>query len=259
MAIYTLKKVKNEEGNQTDARGKKVLFYRGAESRIACGRDSRGALTGLSKEQEAYFEKELRLKEGDLHIGSDYWHNWNRRVDVNGLKLDDEHPQDRLDLSVLQQRETVSHQAGAGVYYILTSEDYDAKLNVDTRSYKAKAYVHYSNMTPEEQIAYLTAKGRRTKGLSPDKIKELVSDDVELAPKQFLEDVEDRDKDLKAFIYELVHNGLLIKDATSFRDKESKEVLGRTMDSVIDYLKDGENQAYYITLQKALARAKKTK
>ena len=117
MAIYTLKKVKNEEGNQTDARGKKVLFYRGAESRIACGRDTRGALTGLTKEQEAYYEKELRLKEGELHISSDYWHNWNRRVDVNGLKLDDEHPQDRMDLSVLQQRETVSHQAGAGIYY----------------------------------------------------------------------------------------------------------------------------------------------
>jgi hypothetical protein len=259
MAIYTLKKIKNEEGGQTDARGKKVLFYRGAESRIACGRDQRGAKTGLTKEEEAYFEKELRLKEGELHVSSDYWHNWNRKVDVNGLRLDDEYPQDRLDLKVLQQREHISHKEGAGILFILTSEDYEAKQNVDTRSYKAKAYVHYSNMTPEEHVAYLTAKGRRTKGLSPDKIKELVSDDVELAPKQFLEDVEDRDKDLKAFIYELVHTGLLIKDATSFRDKESKEVLGRTLDSVIDYLKDGENQAYYITLQKALARAKKAK
>ena len=50
-----------------------------------------------------------------------------------------------------------------------------------------------------------------------------------------------------------------MKDATSFRDKETKEVLARTLDGVIDYLKDGDNQAYYITLQKALARAKKAK
>lgn len=259
MATYTLKKVRNEEGNQVDSKGRKLLFFRGAESRVACGRDSRGAVTGLTEDQERSFEKQLRLKDGELHIGSDYWHEWNKRVDVNGLRLDDEFAQDRLDLSVLQQRENISHKEGPGIMFILTSEDYEAKQNVDTRSFKAKAYVHYSNMTPEEQIAYLTSKGRRTKGLSPDKIKELVSDDVELAPKQFLEDVEDRDKDLKTFIYELVHTGLLMKDATSFRDKETKEVLARTLDGVIDYLKDGDNQAYYITLQKALARAKKAK
>lgn len=259
MAIYTIKKVRNEEGGQTDARGKQVLFYRGAESRIACGRDEHGAKTGLTAEQEAYFEKELRLKPGDLHREADYWHEWNLRVDVNGKTLNDEYPKHRLDLSVLRQRANISHQEGPDINFVLTSEDYAAKVNVDNRSFKAKAYVHYSNMSADEHVTYLTAKGRRTKGLSPDKIKELVSDDVELSPKQFLEDVQDADKDLKGFIYELVHSGLLIKDATSFRDKETKEPLGRGLESVLDYLKDPEHQPYYIMLQKALSKAKKAK
>ena len=100
MALYKLKKVRNEEGGQTDARGKEVLFYRGAESRVACGRDKHGAVTGLTKDEEAFYEKELRLTPGELHRKSDYWHAWNKRVDINGLVLDDTEPQELRSKSV---------------------------------------------------------------------------------------------------------------------------------------------------------------
>lgn len=263
MAIYNLKKVRNEEGAQTDARGKQVLFYRGSESRIACGRDKHGARTGLTKEQEASYEKELRLEPGTLHRTSDYWHAWNKRVDVNGEKFDEAETQDRLDLSVLRQREhigfTLADALKPGINFILTSEDHDAKVSVDMRSYKVKAFTHYGNMSAEELLNYLTATGRRTTGLSPDKIKELVGDDADLNPKKFLETVQDPNQDLRVFIYELVHRGLIIKENTTFRDAHSKEVIGQREQGLIDYLQDPDHQPYYIQLQKDLARAKKAK
>ncbi len=263
MPIYKLQKVRNEEGGQLDSKGKKVLHYRGASNRIACGQNEYGALTGLTKEQEKYYEQALHLKEGTLNRNSEFWHTWNVAIDAAGKRFNDEEPKDALDILVLKQRKIIGYTLEDGknpdVQYILTSEDHDAKVAIDTRTYKKKAFAFLDKMSEEDMANYLIATNKKITGLSKDQIEALVGEEAELNPKRFLEIAQDEDKDLIVFINELVQNGIYTRKASAYVDKQSGDTIGFRLDSVVDYFKDPENQAYYVTLQKDLAKKKKAK
>lgn len=263
MSIYKLTKKRNEGGLQTDAKGKPMLFYRGASNRIACAQNEYGAVTGLTKEEEAFYEKELHLAAGRLDRNSDFWHDWHVKVDAAGKLFNDEEPKDRMDMTVLKQRAhvgyTLEDAKNPEIFYILTSEDHDAKVAIDSRTYKKKAFSYLDKMTPEDMRNYLIGTGRRVKGLSPEQIEDLVGADAELSPKHFLEVVEDEDKDLKVFINELLQYNIFSRDASAFKDNNTKATIGYRMESVIEHFKDVNHQPYFISLQKELTRAKKSK
>ena len=263
MAIYKLQKTRHEEGDLRDAKGNPIKFFSNAINRIACGQTKFGAKTGLSKDQEKHYEQELHLPPGTLNRDSEFWADWNVKVGAAGITLDDAEPKDALDLIVLKQREhigtTLADAKSSHIKYILTSEDHDAKVAIDGRTYKIKAFSFLDKMTPEDLRNYLTAINRKTLGLSPEAIMDLVGREAEVDPKRFLEVANDPDKDLKVFINELVHLGVFYKQGSGFMDANTQEIVEYSVDALVDYFKDPKHQAYYITLQKELQKKKKAK
>lgn len=257
MAIFKLQKAKGHDIINGDK------FYAGAKNRVVAGRNKYGTVTGLTKEQEAYYEKELGLEAGKLARTSSFWDDWNVPVNARGTDLNDEHALDALAIIVLKQREnvglTLDDSKKAGTEYILTSEDHDARVAIDKRTYKKKAFMLFGNMTPEDMKNFLLAKNRKVTGMSPDAIEKLVGDMMELSPKDFLATAEDDDKDLKVFINELVHCGALTKNGSAFLDTASNETLAFGPEAMVIYFKNPENQTAYVQYQKELARKKKAK
>lgn len=263
MATYKLQKVRNDYGDQRDSRNNPVKFYQGAVNRIACGQDEYGAVTGLSKEQERHFEEVLNLPPKELDRNSKFWTEWNVKVGAGGKFFNDEQPQDALALIVLKQRahigSTLADSKKSGITYILTSEDHEAKVAIDNRTYKKKAFSHLDKMTPEDLRNYLVATNRKVAGMSPEAIEDMVGREAELDPKRFLEIALDEDRDLKVFVNELVHTGIFIKNGTAFVDRATDDIVSYGLEGTVEYFKDIKNQSYYIELQKQLAKKKKAK
>jgi hypothetical protein len=264
MAIYKLQKTRHEEGDLRDAKGAPIKFFPGAKNRIACGQDEFGAKTGLTKEQEAYFEKELGLDPGTLaRTNEKFWTEWNVKVGAGGVILNDEFPKHAMDIIVLKQRshigQTLADSKRTGIQYIMTSEDHDAEVANDNRSYMVKAFAHLDTMTEEDMSNYLLATGRKVKGLSPKAIKKLVGDDAELAPKNFLRVVQDDDKDLKVFINELLNYGIFSKSGSAWVDEQTGDTVEYSPEGMIQLFRDPQKQPYYVSLQKELKKRKSAK
>ena len=263
MAKYKLQKVKHEEGDLRDAKGAPIKFFPGAKNRIACGQNEFGALTGLSKDQEKYFEEALNLAPKTLDRNSDFWVDWNVKVGAGGVVLNDEEPRHALDIIVLKQRShigsTLQDAQRSGIQYILTSEDHEAKVANDKRTYKVKAFALLNTMTPEDFRNYLIATGRSIKGLSPDAIEKLVGDDADIDPKHFLSVATDEDKDLKVFINELLLTGIFSKNGSAWIDEQTGDIVEYSPEGMISLFKDVKQQPYYVSLQKELKKRKAAK
>lgn len=265
--VYKLHRAKGSDFVK-DKQGKGIKHYAGRVNRIAVAYDKHGYLTGLTKDQERFFEKEMDLPEGTLKRNfkpegmKDFYADWYLEVGNGGLELDDAHPQDALNVAILKQKENVATSLKEihkqGVDYVLTSEDADAKQAIDERTWKVKAFAHLAKMTPEDMRNYLVATGKKVAGLSPDAIESKVGDAAESEPRKFMQLVQDPDLDLLVFVNDLLQYNVLSNHGAQIVDSTGTVVAMRKAD-LVEKFKEADFQPAYITYQKELKNKKKAK
>lgn len=238
--------------------GFKGAMYKGAKHILTAVWDKHGILnTGLTKEDEERLGAELKV---DLDRRSSYWHDFKIVMTDKDLVLNTENPEDELKLKVLlihpKIQKTLSEK-NAYAEYVIYNESEEAKVINTGATIKTKAYVLFGKLTDSQKADILRLYGelKKTSTVTPEVINATLFKKLEEDASKFVRLVEDKNRDMKILLKDLVNSNILRKNKSAY--KYGNDFLGHDEESTIDFLNDPENQSLKITLMQELKEKNK--
>lgn len=261
MSIVTIRSKKeiSEFFKQSDKRFNSSRFKGGKDSLTAWINKFGQLQTGLTKEDEERLGKELGK---DLSKLSDFWHDYKVTIHGDELVLYTDNPDDELKYLLLKSHYRVQSdptKPKANADYILESTVDKAKRNVSTASLKIKAFTLYSELTMQEKrdILKLYPGFSQTDNVQDEIIEDNLISQLERNYENFIRKVEDKNRNSKVFVEELVSAKILTKNRNMY--KYGDDVLGHNIESTIEHLDNPKNQGLKIALMQELKDTKKSK
>lgn len=259
--IVTVKNKKqvSEFFRQSDSRFNSSRFKGGKDSLTAWINRTGQLITGLTEEDEKRLGDILGK---DLSKRSDFWLEYCIVITGDELVLYTENPEDELKYLVLKSHYRVQSdpsKPNALADYVLYSTLDEAKKTVSTASLKVKAYTLYSKLTEQDKadLLKLYPGYAKTTNVDPAIIEANLLKELEKDYSKFITRVEDKDRNSKVFVEELVANKILSKNKNMY--KYGDDVLGHNLDSTIEHLEDPKNQGLKIALMQELKDVKSKK
>lgn len=242
---------------QSDKRFNSSRFKGGKDSLTAWMNKYGQLITGLEPEDEKRLGEILGR---DLSKLSNFWHEY--KIDIRGdeLVLHTENPEDELKYLVLKSHWRVQADPlvpNALADYVLENTLDRAKRNVSTASLKIKAFSLYAKLTMQDKrdLLKLYPGYAKTSNVSDEIIEDYLLKELEKNYEKFIKIVEDKDRNSKVFVEELVAAKILTKNKNMY--KYGEDVLGHNLDSTIAHLDDPKNQGLKIALMQELKETKK--
>ena len=215
----------------------------------------------LTRDEQAFFEKELFLKPGDLSIykkEDNYWHSFRIKLDKEGLSLDLADPIDNLKWRVLVVEPRVApsweQRYASGAYtFAIKDEEIETEARYVKGSRRKDAYKFFGKIENNEEKmrnvlrVYGSDPGPKVKRKTLyNKIDELIEDDRTLD--KILAVFNDPHFEMKIFIEEAIRCGAIEKKETRYY-LPGGDKIGGTQLQAIDWLKDGLNQEVYLKIK----------
>lgn len=257
--IVTIKNKKeiSEFFKQSDPRFKSSRFKGGKDSLTAYINRYGQLVTGLTTEDEERLGKALNK---DLTIHSTFWYEY--KIDITGeeLILYTENPDDELKYLVLKAHWRVQKDPNVRnplADYVLYSTLDEAKKKVSEGSLKVKAFALYAGLTMQDKrnLLKLYPGYARTDNVADEIVEANLMKELEKDYSKFITRVEDKDRNSKVFVEELVSAKILTKNKNMY--KYGDDVLGHNLESTITHLDDPKNQGLKIALMQELKEHKK--
>jgi hypothetical protein len=212
--------------------------------------------TGLTKEDEERLGLELGL---DVSNKSTFWHDFYIRLSDKEVTFDLEDPYDELRIKFLSTHPEVapSFDKINGYHsYVIDNEAEEAKKKAKSFDAIIEAYKHIAEMSVTERRDFLKLFGvTKTNELVDDSVKGKLKELADLDPVKFCAFYEDKNKDMKILIEDLVTYNILRKNGAAYVYNE--DVLGGNLELTIAYLKENKNQPTLIALKKQLVEKRK--
>lgn len=234
------------------------LNYKGCkDSKTVCW-DKYGNLnTGLTKEDEERLGKALKQ---DLSKESTFWHDYRVILSDKDLILNLDEPKDELKYKVLLAHPEVASSINDNnpkARYVVHNETEEAKNTVASASVKINASVLYSKLTIDQKkdVLRLYPGTGITGSVSNEIIEARLYEFMENDPAKFVRLVEDKKRDMKVFLKDLITAKILRKNKNAYYYGD--DVLGHDEESTITHLDDPANQSLKIALMQELKISKK--
>lgn len=229
--------------------------YSGTKDPITPYYDSTGLIyTGLDKEQQLKFESIFKK---DLSPQSDFWKDY--KVNMIGTKetvLNLNNPEHELAYYFLLNHKRIAKSItdkdiGLKDYYIV-DENKEAEVINNKASIKIKANQLFAKLSTENKkdILKLYPGFLNTDNVSPSIIDAKLYQELEKDPNKFIEHAEDKKRDSKVLLKDLVKAGILRKNKSSFYYGD--DFLGHDEESAITYIEDPVRQSLKIDLMAQL-------
>ncbi len=208
----------------------------------------------LTREEQAFFEKELFLNEGDLSIykkEDNYWHSFRVRLDKEDDTLNLADPIDNLKWRILMVSPICApsweerHKSGE-FQWALVDADVQTQEKVKKANRRKDAYRFLGKIEGDAEkmrnVLRLygdTPAPDASKGFMVGKIDEIIEDDRTL--EKLLGIINDPHFDTKLFIDDAIQAGAIFKKGTRY-SLPGGDKIGGTLLETIDYLNDKANQ-----------------
>lgn len=226
----------------------------------------RGHNTGLTSDEEKYFEKELKLPEGTLAPHSEWWDNTfniNHRITLFNTKATTlilDNPLNQLKYKVLLASSKVANseiERGNPLadFYI---EDMEAKAKKENEvfDYKFDAFETLMKLSPEEKRSCLRLFGKNgVDSLSESIVKAELGKEIEKDPKLFVEILSDKKLKTRLLVEEMLEYRVITRRGNSFINGE--DTIASSTDECVDFIDDVKNQSVVLALGTRLKKAKK--
>lgn len=200
--------------------------------------------TGLTPEEEKYFEKALGYEDGTLAKGSSFWDTFCVRVGARSVILDDQFPRQAMMIKFLEGHKRVAtslDKLTAGKDYLLINRQAEAieqnKLNKQRRD----AIKNFDKLSLEDMRKCLRLFGVSANNMSNELVESTLFALVDKNPKRFFDLwVNNKNKETQFLIEEALTKGVLRKDRTQYY--YGTEMLADSLQDCIAYLDNKKNQ-----------------
>lgn len=227
-----------------------------------------GFATGLTEEEEKYYEQKLGLKPGELNRHSKWWDEvfnvyhvlkpFNTKPttlvldnDINQIKYKVALASDKIANSEIEKN-------NPNAEFYIVDEEAKAKKESEIFDYEMECMELILSLSPDEKRQALRLFGKKgVDTLSESMVKSELHKESKKDPKSFIDTLKDKRLKTRMFIEELLDYRILMRKGNYFMIGE--DTIAGSTDECIAYFDDIKNQSIILTLQNKLKKLKKDK
>ena len=200
--------------------------------------------TGLTPEEETYYEKALGYPEGHLAKSSDFWNTFCVKVGSRTVLLDDSIPRQAMIIKFLSGHKRVAtslDKMDAGKDYLLINREAEAIEANKINKLRRDAIKEFDKLTLEQMRKCLRILGVKADTMSNELVESTLFSMVDKNPKQFFTKwVDNKSKETEFLLESAIAKGVIRKDRTQYY--YGTELFADSLTDAIAYLDAKKNQ-----------------
>lgn len=200
--------------------------------------------TGLTPEDEAYFEKALGYEKGTLARTSDFWINFCVKIGTKTVILDDSIPRQAMIIKFLSGHKRVAtslEKFTAGKDYLLINRQAEAVETNKLNKMRRDAIKEFDKLSLDQMRKCLRLFGVNAERLSNELVESSLFAIVDKQPKKFFDLwVDNKSKETQFILEEAIAKGVIRKEKTQYY--YGTELFADSLTEAIAYLDAKKNQ-----------------
>ncbi len=200
--------------------------------------------TGLTPEDEEYFEKAFGYEKGRLSRSSDFWINYAVKIGARTLVLDDSIPSQALAIKFLSGHKRVAtslDKLTEGKDYLLINRQAEAIEANKINKLRRDAIIEFGKLSLDQMRKCLRLFGLNGERMSNELVESTLFNLVDKQPKKFFDLwVNNKSKDTQFILEEAVAKGVIRKQKTQYY--YGTEMIADSLNDAIAYLDNKKNQ-----------------
>lgn len=222
-----------------------LIKYRSCYDYIAPYFTRSGSIyTGLTPEDEEYFEKALGYPEGHLSKTSDFWTTFCVKIGARTLLLDDSIPRQAMIIKFLTGHKRVAtslDKMDAGKDYLLINREAEAIEQNKQNKLRREAVKEFDKLSLDQMRKCLRLFGVRPDSMSNELVESTLFSLIDKSPKKFFDKwVDNKNKETEYLIEEAIAKGVIRKDRTQYY--YGSEMFADSLSEAVAYLDAKKNQ-----------------
>ena len=200
--------------------------------------------TGLTPEDEKYFEKALGYEEGHLAKTSEFWTTFCVKVGTRSLLLDDSIPRQAMIIKFLSGHKRVAtslDKLDAGKDYLLINREAEAIEQNKQNKLRRDAIKEFDKLSLDQMRQCLRLFGMSSDRMSNELVESTLFNMVDKQPKKFFDKwVNNKAKETEFLLEQAIAKGVIRKDKTHYF--YGSDMFADTLEDAIAYLDSKKNQ-----------------
>lgn len=200
--------------------------------------------TGLTQEDEKYYEKALGYPEGHLAKSSEFWTTFCVKIGTRTMLLDDAIPRQAMIIKFLSGHKRVAtslDKMDAGKDYLLINREAEAIEANKINKLRRDAIKEFDKLTLEQMRKCLRLFGVKADTMSNELVESTLFGLVDKNPKQFFAKwVDNKSKETEFLLESAIAKGVIRKDRTQYY--YGTELFADSLQEAIAYLDAKKNQ-----------------
>lgn len=200
--------------------------------------------TGLTPEDEEYFEKALGYEKGHLSKTSHFWDTFCVKIGTRTLLLDDSIPRQAMIIKFLSNHKRVAtslDKLDAGKDYLLINREAEAVEQNKQNKLRRDAIKEFDTMSLEQMRKCLRLFGMSADRMSNELVESTLFNFVDKQPKKFFDKwVNNKTKETEFIIEDAVSKGVIRKDKTNYF--YGSDMIATSLEEAVSYLDNKKNQ-----------------
>lgn len=225
-----------------------------------------GYNTGLTPEEEKYYEDKLGLKPNELNSHSDWWSDvFNvqhaiKPFNTKSTTLVINSPLNEIKYKVLLACSKVANseleKGNPNAEFYIVDEEAKAKVESEIFDYEMECMELIINLSPEKKRQALRLFGKKgVDTLSESVVKSELHKESKKDPKLFIDTLKDKKLNTKLFMEELLDYRIISRKGNYFMNGE--DTIASSTDECVEYLEDVKNQSVVLAMTTRLKKLKK--
>jgi len=200
--------------------------------------------TGLTPEDEKYFEKALGYEDGHLAKTSDFWTTFCVKIGSRPMILDDSIPRQAMIIKFLSGHKRVAtslDKFDAGKDYLLIDREAEAVEQNKQNKLRRDAIKEFDKLSLEEMRQCLRLFGMSSDRMSNELVESTLFNAIDKSPKKFFDKwVNNKSKDTEYLLEQAIAKGVVRKDKTHYF--YGTDMFADSLVDAIAYLDNKKNQ-----------------